>query len=123
MEIEFTSEVFREGKLYVAYARELDLSSCGETPRKAQRNRCACQGLARSPAGCWHAYLNWTADLLQAIAQADRCETLDANGVLSHHNFVAANGGSDKDCPMRRPSDRGSLGMVAGKPACDSRSA
>ena len=38
MEIEFTSEVFKEGKLFVAYSPELDVSSCGETRQKAQRN-------------------------------------------------------------------------------------
>ena len=38
MEIEFTSEIFKEGKMFVAYAPELDLSTCGETRQKAQKN-------------------------------------------------------------------------------------
>lgn len=38
MEIEFTSQVFKEGRLYVAYARELDISSCGGTPERAKKN-------------------------------------------------------------------------------------
>jgi len=28
MKIQFTSQIFREGKMYVAYTPELDLSSC-----------------------------------------------------------------------------------------------
>ena len=31
MEIEFTTKVFKEGKTYVAYTPELDVSSCGRT--------------------------------------------------------------------------------------------
>jgi hypothetical protein len=38
MEIEFTSQIFKEGKLYVAYAPELDVSSCGGTPARARKN-------------------------------------------------------------------------------------
>ena len=38
MEVEFTSQVFREGRLYVAYAPELDISSCGGTQQKAKKN-------------------------------------------------------------------------------------
>ena len=38
MEIEFTSQVFKEGRLYVAHAPELDISSCGGTPETASRN-------------------------------------------------------------------------------------
>ena len=38
MNIEFTTNVFKEGKMYVAYAAELDLSSCATTQNKAQRN-------------------------------------------------------------------------------------
>ncbi len=38
MDIEFTCQVFREGKTYVAYARELDVSSCGQTRPKAEKN-------------------------------------------------------------------------------------
>jgi len=38
MEIEFTSQVFKEGRLYVAHAPELDVSSCGGNPQKARKN-------------------------------------------------------------------------------------
>ena len=38
MEIQFTTQVFKEGRTYVAYARELDVSSCGGTADKAVRN-------------------------------------------------------------------------------------
>jgi predicted RNase H-like HicB family nuclease len=38
MEIEFTTQTFKEGRMFVAYTRELDLSSCGGTESKALRN-------------------------------------------------------------------------------------
>jgi hypothetical protein len=38
MEIEFTTQVFKEGPTFVAYTRELDLSSCGSTQAKAVDN-------------------------------------------------------------------------------------
>lgn len=38
MEINFTSQVWREGDLYVAYAPELDVSSAGETPGRAKEH-------------------------------------------------------------------------------------
>jgi hypothetical protein len=38
MKIQFTRKVFKEGKMYVGYAPELDLSSCATTQTKAQRN-------------------------------------------------------------------------------------
>jgi len=38
MNIEFTTQVFKEGKMYVAYTPELDLSSCATTQAKAQKN-------------------------------------------------------------------------------------
>ena len=38
MNIQFTCQVFKEGKMYVAYASELDLSSCATTKAKAQKN-------------------------------------------------------------------------------------
>ena len=38
MKIEFTTQVFKEGKMYVAYTPELDLSSCATTQTKAQKN-------------------------------------------------------------------------------------
>lgn len=38
MKIEFTSQVFKEGKMYVAHTPELDLSSCATTKTKAQKN-------------------------------------------------------------------------------------
>ena len=38
MEIQFTTPIFKEGRSFVAYTRELDLSSCGGTQQKALRN-------------------------------------------------------------------------------------
>ena len=38
MEIQFTIQIFKEGKLFVAYAPQLDVSSCGGTEAKAKNN-------------------------------------------------------------------------------------
>jgi predicted RNase H-like HicB family nuclease len=38
MDIEFTTQIFKEGRLFVAYTRELDVSSCGGTQKKAVHN-------------------------------------------------------------------------------------
>lgn len=38
MEINFTSQIWQEGKMFVAYAPELDVSSCGQTLSEAQKN-------------------------------------------------------------------------------------
>ena len=38
MEIQFTTQIFKEGRTFVAYTRELDLSSCGGTRQKALHN-------------------------------------------------------------------------------------
>ena len=38
MVIQFTSQIFKDGKMYVAYAPELDVSSCATTEAKAQKN-------------------------------------------------------------------------------------
>ena len=38
MEIEFTSQIFREGRTYVAHTPEVDVSSCGGTKERALRN-------------------------------------------------------------------------------------
>ena len=38
MDIQFTMQIFKEGRLYVAYAPQLDLSSCGGTEAKAGKN-------------------------------------------------------------------------------------
>lgn len=38
MEIRFTTQVFKEGKMYVAYAPELDVSSCGKSLEEAKEN-------------------------------------------------------------------------------------
>jgi predicted RNase H-like HicB family nuclease len=38
MQIQFTAQVFKEGRAFVAHTRELDLSSCGGTKEKALRN-------------------------------------------------------------------------------------
>jgi len=38
MEIQFTTQIFKEGRAFVAYTRELDVSSCGGTQQKALQN-------------------------------------------------------------------------------------
>jgi hypothetical protein len=38
MNIQFTIQIFKEGPLYVAYAPQLDLSSCGGTKARARKN-------------------------------------------------------------------------------------
>jgi predicted RNase H-like HicB family nuclease len=38
MEIQFTTQIFKEGRTFVAHTRELDLSSCGGTQQKALQN-------------------------------------------------------------------------------------
>ena len=38
MEIEFTTQIFREGRMYVAHTPELDVSSCGGTKERALKN-------------------------------------------------------------------------------------
>jgi hypothetical protein len=38
MDIQFTSRVFKEGRMFVAHALELDVSSCGGSAEKAIRN-------------------------------------------------------------------------------------
>ena len=38
MEINFITQIWQEGKMYVAYAPELDVSSCGKTASEARKN-------------------------------------------------------------------------------------
>ena len=38
MEINFTTQIWKEGKMYVSYCSELDVSSCGTTVGKAREN-------------------------------------------------------------------------------------
>ena len=38
MEIQFSVQIFKEGRLYVAYTPDLDVSSCGGTEKKATAN-------------------------------------------------------------------------------------
>ncbi|MDO8558955.1 MAG: type II toxin-antitoxin system HicB family antitoxin [bacterium] len=38
MEINFTTQIWKEGKMYVSYSPELDISSCGKTVEKAKKN-------------------------------------------------------------------------------------
>ena len=38
MEIQFTTCIFKEGRTFVGHAQELDVSSCGSTKERAQRN-------------------------------------------------------------------------------------
>ena len=36
--IKFNTEIWQEGKMYVAYAPQLDISSCGKTAVEAKKN-------------------------------------------------------------------------------------
>lgn len=38
MEIQFTTQIFKEGRIFVAHTPELDISSCGGTKAKALNN-------------------------------------------------------------------------------------
>jgi predicted RNase H-like HicB family nuclease len=38
MEIQFTSQVFKEDETFVAHTPEMDISSCGDTEQKALEN-------------------------------------------------------------------------------------
>ena len=38
MRIDFTTQIFKEGRTFVAHTRELDVSSCGGTRQRALRN-------------------------------------------------------------------------------------
>lgn len=38
MEINFMTQIWQEGEMYVAYAPELDISSCGKTSLEAREN-------------------------------------------------------------------------------------
>lgn len=38
MKISFNVQIWREGKVYIAYVPELDISSCGKTSEKARKN-------------------------------------------------------------------------------------
>ena len=38
MEIQFTTQIFKEGRTYVAHTPELDVSSCGGTKERALKN-------------------------------------------------------------------------------------
>ena len=38
MEIHFTTQIFKEGRTFVAHTPELDVSSCGGTREKASKN-------------------------------------------------------------------------------------
>lgn len=38
MDIRFTTQIFKEGRSFVAHTPELDVSSCGGTKEKAARN-------------------------------------------------------------------------------------
>lgn len=37
-QIKFTNQIWQEGKMFVAYAPELDVSSCGKTTEEAKKN-------------------------------------------------------------------------------------
>ena len=38
MKIQFTSQIFREGRMFVAHTPELDVTSCATTEAKAEKN-------------------------------------------------------------------------------------
>lgn len=38
IEINFTTQIWKEGKMFVAYSPELDVSSCGRTIKEAKKN-------------------------------------------------------------------------------------
>jgi predicted RNase H-like HicB family nuclease len=38
MEINFTIQVWKEGKMYVSHAKELEVCSCGRTIKEAKKN-------------------------------------------------------------------------------------
>ncbi|MFQ6049781.1 MAG: type II toxin-antitoxin system HicB family antitoxin [Candidatus Paceibacterales bacterium] len=38
MEINFTTQIWKEGKMYVSYCPELDISSCGKSVEEAKKN-------------------------------------------------------------------------------------
>lgn len=38
MQLNYNTEVWKEGNMYVAYVAQLDLSSCGETVEEAKKN-------------------------------------------------------------------------------------
>jgi predicted RNase H-like HicB family nuclease len=38
MEIQFTTRIFKEGRTFVAYTREFDVSSCGGARQRAVQN-------------------------------------------------------------------------------------
>lgn len=38
MKIEFTVQIWKEGKMFVSFAPELDVSSCGKTENEARKN-------------------------------------------------------------------------------------
>ncbi|MDP3989141.1 MAG: type II toxin-antitoxin system HicB family antitoxin [bacterium] len=50
-DLTFTIEVFREGKNYIAYNPEFDVSSCGSAPKHARENlKDALRGFMKSAA-------------------------------------------------------------------------
>jgi len=53
-DISFTVHTFKEGKTYVAYVPELDISSCGATDEEARKNiRDAVRGFVETSAEMW----------------------------------------------------------------------
>lgn len=45
LQIKFTNQIWQEGKIFVAYSPELDVSSCGKTPEGAKKNLLEAIGL------------------------------------------------------------------------------
>lgn len=53
MEIQFTSQVFKEGSTYIAHAPELDVSSCGGTKDRALKNLTEASGYSSKKPARW----------------------------------------------------------------------
>lgn len=74
-DLTFTVEVFREGKTYVSYNPELDVSSCGATPEIARENlKDALRGFMESAAkmGTLEALLEETGFIRKGTQWIDR---------------------------------------------------
>ena len=50
MEIQFTTQIFKEGRTFVAHTPEVDVSSCGGTKEKSLKNLKKAVGLFLAPA-------------------------------------------------------------------------
>ncbi len=79
MEIAFTTQVFKEGKTYVAYTPELDVSSCARTKGKARRNLIDAVRLFLEEAG----NMGTLDQILEEAGYVKRHRTLEAPKLIS----------------------------------------